>query len=244
MARFSQVLAPAAYFLILALAFAVDAFDVKGQTAGVTYHPNVVRHANTGVRRHRIRNHAYNTATNAVQNVCVFHRELMATKRNVHATTIGKLRKEVQNALEMGVWTTSIDDTKVDLHFLFHRTTSIDDTKVDLHELFVEVMRQGGVFKEAGDARSKLKLGVHLFKPKHKVHRFKPKVEVHRLKSKLFKPKVHRFTLKSKVKGQTTGVTYHPELMATKSNVHATTIEKLRKEVQNALEMGVWLLRK
>lgn len=58
------------------------------------------KHAKLGVQRHRIRSHVYFSATNAVQNVSVFLLALMATKKNVHATAIGKLRKAVQNALK------------------------------------------------------------------------------------------------------------------------------------------------
>ncbi len=59
---------------------------------------SVQRPATTGVQKHIIRRLVYFTATNAVINVCVFPRAHMATRKNVHATIIGKLSMVGPNA--------------------------------------------------------------------------------------------------------------------------------------------------
>ncbi|KAK7859441.1 hypothetical protein CFP56_005964 [Quercus suber] len=54
-----------------------------------------------GVQKHIIRSLVYSTATNAVTNVCAFPRAHMETRKNVHATTTGKLRRVGPSAHEV-----------------------------------------------------------------------------------------------------------------------------------------------
>jgi len=55
-------------------------------------------HVSIDVQRLLTRNRVCSSAKNVVQNVCVFHLELMATNKNVRAITTGRLRKENQSA--------------------------------------------------------------------------------------------------------------------------------------------------
>lgn len=52
-------------------------------------------------RKHRIKSHVYFSATCVAKNACVFLLVLMAIKMNVLATTIGRLKKEALNVLNI-----------------------------------------------------------------------------------------------------------------------------------------------
>lgn len=55
----------------------------------------------TGVRQLRTGSHACSSATSAATNACVYLQALTGTKKNVHATTNGRQRKENLNVLRI-----------------------------------------------------------------------------------------------------------------------------------------------
>lgn len=55
----------------------------------------------TGVRQLLIGSHACSSATSAATNACAYLRALTDIKKNAHATTNGKQRKENLNVLEL-----------------------------------------------------------------------------------------------------------------------------------------------
>ncbi|GFQ02889.1 protein gast1 [Phtheirospermum japonicum] len=61
---------------------------------------NVHQDAQIDAQRHHSRSHAWSSAKNVVQSVCVCHLAHMGTSKFALATTTGKPRKVDQNALE------------------------------------------------------------------------------------------------------------------------------------------------
>ncbi|XP_035546611.1 uncharacterized protein LOC109019072 [Juglans regia] len=59
--------------------------------------------ATTDAKKHITGSHVCSSATNVVRNVSVFPREHMGTRKNVHATTTGKLRKVGLSAHDMNL---------------------------------------------------------------------------------------------------------------------------------------------
>lgn len=57
----------------------------------------------TGVRQLRTGSHACSSATSAATNACVYLQALTGTKKNVHATTNGRQRKENLNVLRISL---------------------------------------------------------------------------------------------------------------------------------------------
>ncbi|KAK2636765.1 hypothetical protein Ddye_031557 [Dipteronia dyeriana] len=83
------------FFFLLALVSAIVVSHVTALDAtAAKYRPSVLVLAITGARQHRIKIHAWNTATNVAKNACAFLLVLMEIKKSVHAITTGRPKKE------------------------------------------------------------------------------------------------------------------------------------------------------
>lgn len=67
------------------------------QRCSNVYVKNVQRHVMSDVPQHLTQSHVCFTATYVVKNVCVYRRERMGTKKNVHAIITGIPKEENQN---------------------------------------------------------------------------------------------------------------------------------------------------
>ncbi|KAK7393072.1 hypothetical protein VNO78_21524 [Psophocarpus tetragonolobus] len=89
------------FLVFLVMAFVIQVVCVSFLLVGKEQfvQKNVKRHVHIVAQRLTTRSHACSSATSAVRNVCVSHPEPIGTKKNVHAITIGKRRKENLSAL-------------------------------------------------------------------------------------------------------------------------------------------------